>query len=572
MDTDIKIAVIGNVDAAKCLGKSTKVMLYNESIKPVEQVKIGDLLMGDDWKPRKVLETTNGIGQLYKVKNEYRGDYVVNSEHILVLKNIDGKIIEITVKDYLSCPDLQLEYKYGYKVTKKKSIVYLVEIEKYIIDEYYGFELDGNGRFLLHDGTVTHNSTLIGTLLKGKNDDGRGSNREIVMNYKHEKETGQTSSIGYQILGFRNDGSIINVDNHSTKLRKLLWPKIMQETKKLITFMDLAGHEKYLKTTIHGLSSNYPDYTMIVVEGRGVRGMTKEHLMLALSFDIPIILIITKIDLYDKETINATVHRLTQMLKTAKKDVWLIREKIDIEIPRTNKYIPFFFVSNVSGEGLNLLKEYLFKLPKRLDYTDTQNKPFEASVLESFIVEGIGTVAHCYIVIGTLKKGDIVWVGPDSLGNFYKTKIRTVQYKRIDVDFVLPGHHCTICLPNIDKNLLKKGVYVLHDNVQERLAIRYFTADIKLLTTHQITIKKGYCPILNIDNLRITAKILDIQTDNKEIEFLQGGDHAIVKFKFVYRPAYIKNGTTFVFREGKTRGFGKVLSLDNEKYTNISKN
>ena len=77
-------------------------------------------------------------------------------------------------------------------------------------------------------------STFIGTLLSGKNDDGRGLNREYVMNYKHEKDTGQTSSIGYQILGYRKDGTIVNIDN---KYKKNTWPKIMKETNKLIYFL-----------------------------------------------------------------------------------------------------------------------------------------------------------------------------------------------------------------------------------------------------------------------------------------------------------------------------------------------
>ena len=32
------------------------------------------------------------------------------------------------------------------------------------------------------------------------------------------------------------------------------WPDIVNESSKIITFTDLAGHEKYLKTTIHGIS------------------------------------------------------------------------------------------------------------------------------------------------------------------------------------------------------------------------------------------------------------------------------------------------------------------------------
>jgi len=308
-----------------------------------------------------------------------------------------------------------------------------------------------------------------------------------------------------------------------------------------------------------------------LIEGRGVRGMTKEHLMLSLSYDIPFMIIITKIDLYDKETISLTLEKVTQLLKSAKKDVWLIREKIDLEIPKgTSKFIPIFQVSNVTGEGLDLLKDYLFNIPKRLDYSGVKDEPFEASVLESFLVEGIGSVAHCFVSRGTIRKGDIVWIGPDSIGGYHKSKVRSIQYKRIDVDFVLPGNHCTISVPGIDRSLLKQGVYVLHESVKTRLAIKEFTSDIKVLSSHPITIRVGYCPILNIDNIRMSAKLLKFVGENietsieggKEVKYLRGGDRARVKFRFNHRPAYLKEGMTFVFREGKTRGYGKVVEID----------
>ena len=47
-------------------------------------------------------------------------------------------------------------------------------------------------------------------------------------------------------------------------------------------------------------------------------------------------------------------------------------------------------------------------------------------------------------------------------------------------------------------------------------------------------------------------------------EYLRGGSRARIQFKFIYRPAYLRPDATFVFREGKTRGFGKVLSIDLE--------
>ena len=46
-----------------------------------------------------------------------------------------------------------------------------------------------------------------------------------------------------------------------------------------MTFVDLAGHEKYLKTTVFGLTGHLPDFCLIVVgSNAGVIGMAKEHL------------------------------------------------------------------------------------------------------------------------------------------------------------------------------------------------------------------------------------------------------------------------------------------------------
>ena len=37
----------------KCFGKGTKILMYSGDIKPVEEIKVGDVLMGDDSGPRK---------------------------------------------------------------------------------------------------------------------------------------------------------------------------------------------------------------------------------------------------------------------------------------------------------------------------------------------------------------------------------------------------------------------------------------------------------------------------------------------------------------------------------------
>lgn len=51
---------------------------------------------------------------------------------------------------------------------------------------------------------------------------------------------------------------------------------ICRASSKVITFIDLAGHEKYLKTTIFGMTGHAPDFCMLMVGANaGIIGMTK---------------------------------------------------------------------------------------------------------------------------------------------------------------------------------------------------------------------------------------------------------------------------------------------------------
>lgn len=79
----------GKPGVGKCLGRGTPVIMFDGSIKNVEDIVKGDLLMGPDSKPRKVLTTIRGIGPLYKVSQKLGDDYVCNNAHILSLQSTD---------------------------------------------------------------------------------------------------------------------------------------------------------------------------------------------------------------------------------------------------------------------------------------------------------------------------------------------------------------------------------------------------------------------------------------------------------------------------------------------------
>lgn len=89
--------------AGKCLGKDTPVLMYDGSIKPVQDVVPGDLLMGPDSQPRGVISTCTGREMLYRITPVKGDPYVVNESHILSLKKTGtDEIVNIRVKDYLT--------------------------------------------------------------------------------------------------------------------------------------------------------------------------------------------------------------------------------------------------------------------------------------------------------------------------------------------------------------------------------------------------------------------------------------------------------------------------------------
>lgn len=109
-------------------------------------------------------------------------------------------------------------------------------------------------------------STLLGVLTHGELDNGRGFARQKLFRHKHEIESGRTSSVGNDILGFDSEGNVVNKpDSHGGSLE---WTKICEKSTKVITFIDLAGHEKYLKTTVFGMTGHLPDFCMLMVSAR----------------------------------------------------------------------------------------------------------------------------------------------------------------------------------------------------------------------------------------------------------------------------------------------------------------
>lgn len=76
----------GSSGAGKCMGKNTVILMFDGTHKHIQDIKVGELIMGDDSTPRSVLSTCKGKDMMYEVLPSKGRPYVVNSKHILTLK------------------------------------------------------------------------------------------------------------------------------------------------------------------------------------------------------------------------------------------------------------------------------------------------------------------------------------------------------------------------------------------------------------------------------------------------------------------------------------------------------
>lgn len=143
--TGMPMAIVGAPGSGKCVGFNTPIIMFDGTLKMVQDIVVGEFLMGDDSTPRKVLSTCTGKETLYKIKQANGDDYTVNESHILSLKGSSstkehiryGKVFDIPLKEYL---DKSVDFKKrvkGYKVPvsfDKKSL----EIDPYIFGVWLG--------------------------------------------------------------------------------------------------------------------------------------------------------------------------------------------------------------------------------------------------------------------------------------------------------------------------------------------------------------------------------------------------------------------------------------------------
>jgi len=395
-------------------------------------------------------------------------------------------------------------------------------------------------------------STLLGVLSSGSLDDGRGSARAAVFHHPHERLTGRTSSIGHEHLAYDLDGNKVVPDKKGVTAPGA--------ASKCVELLDLAGHAKYLKTTLFGMTGHHPDYAMLVVGANmGFIGMTKEHLGITLALKMPAILVVTKIDMCPPNVLADTMAQIKKVAKVpgCRKIPFIVRNMDDVVVCVRNfvsdKILPIFSVSNVTGENIDLLHAFLNLAPSTHNWGEVVDAPLQLDVDFDWTISGVGTVISGTVVSGTIDTRMPLVIGPDSLGKFVPLVVRNIRSRTGDVDHAQAGQSVTLAVRRLARSAVRKGMVVVRTDSQVA-PCKLFQAEV-LVLYHSTTITPGFECVVHCNAIKQCARVVSM---NKPI--LRSGDKALVTFKFLYQPEVMLKNARVIFRDGHAKGIGRVIS------------
>lgn len=207
--------------------------------------------------------------------------------------------------------------------------------------------------------------------------------------------------------------------------------------------------------------------------------MTKEHLGLALALQVPVFIVITKIDMCPSNVLESTILHLTKILKSSgcRKIPMFINNTGDVLVSSgsfvSERVCPIFQVSNVTGEGLDLLRMFINLLTSNSQSKYNTNEPAEYQITDTFSVPGVGTVISGTVISGIIHVGDTLLLGPDTLGNFVPTAIKSIHRKRVNVPCCSAGQNASFALKKVKRASIRKGMVMLSKTLEPKATFEF---------------------------------------------------------------------------------------------------
>ena len=204
---------------------------------------------------------------------------------------------------------------------------------------------------------------------------------------------------------------------------------------KQIVFIDVPGHEKFVKTMAAG-ASNVDAALFVIAADDGISVQTREHFDILKLLGIRLgAVALTKSDLVDA----ARIAEFTATVRDFVRGSFLADA-------------PILPVSAVTGAGVAELKATLQKLGLRVA-PRPDSGIFRMPVDRVFTMPGFGTVVAGTILSGAVRAGDRIEIYPEGL----KTRVRGLQVHKSKTDVSGIGKRTALNLQDVRKEDLRRG-------------------------------------------------------------------------------------------------------------------
>ena len=316
--------------------------------------------------------------------------------------------------------------------------------------------------------------------------------------------------------------------------------------------------------------------------------MDEEQFSSCFALDLPVIVVITKLDQCKKEEITKiideiqnVINRINNNNNKINRTCQLMSENENFSVLLPNlftemKIIPIFSLSSLTGEGIDLFTKCLANLPKLKDWSLQERFHFEFSVDSVYKLSMENNNDQISIIGGTVISGEVkcgqrIIIGPLGInGKFQSAKIISIHIKRRTVKKAKAGQVASLALNINDEegnsiiihNELRRGLVVLDgDACTEPHVTRTFTARVQLDSNIE-SLHVGSQPMIYLPNIRQSVFVLGftIINDNNNTDNNTGCEVEL-ELQFCHSPEFVRPGSRCFISEAGIKAKGAISEV-----------
>jgi len=252
---------------------------------------------------------------------------------------------------------------------------------------------------------------------------------------------------------------------------------------KIISVVDVPGHEKFIRQMVAG-ASGIDAVMLIVAADEGIMPQTREHIDILNLLGVKDgFVAVTKTDLVEKDLVDLAIEEIKDFLKGTFLDGCSV--------------IP---VSSTRGDNVPAIFDEIENLVERVETKDRKG-PFFMPIDRAFPVSGFGTVVTGTAYAGKVRSGEDVTILPRET----ETRIRSIQVHSSDVNEGWAGQRIAMSLSGVSIDDLQRGDVVCEKGLYA--PTKCFDANLRVLPDSPEPVKHWQRIRLHIGTSDVLARV-----------------------------------------------------------------